>query len=194
MGAMTSGTAGGHSDDGLQRRSTPPAVGAPIVVKDDDAAARFAQLGLDVPATSILPRNFETAPRPEDSVFEAMTSTVRVLGRRAGLTLEVPGPNMYRAIHEKDHEVFAPALQFAHVFLVEGGAVLMVEFLKELSRHVASRLGPKLARERHVVFETVVTKGERARRVTYNGPIEGLPSVVDVAKRVFDEDDADDRA
>jgi hypothetical protein len=183
-----------QGDDGLQRRRVRSEGDSPaIVIEDDDAAARFEQLGLEVPALAILPRNFASATEPGQFVFEATTSTIRTLGRRVGLTLAVPGPTAYRGIHEKDHDVVAPVVQFAHAFLIEGGAVLVVEFLKELSRHVASRWGQKAARERHAVFEIVVTRGKRARRVTYNGPLEGLPSIVDVASRAFDEEEVHDR-
>lgn len=177
---------GSGADDGLHRRIRAGA-GAPIVIEDDDTAARFLGLGLAVPAASILPRNFDAAGHPEDFVFEALTSTMLVLGRRAGLTLTLPGPRPYRAIHEKDHELVAPTVQFAQAFLLEGGAALAVEFFKEVSRHIASRWGVKVARDRRAMFEVVVTNGKHARRVTYEGPIEGLRSVVDFATRALDE-------
>jgi hypothetical protein len=191
---MMTGPEDPRHDDGLQRRrvhvdGTYP----PVVIEEDDATARFEQLGLEVPTASVLPRNFTSAARPDDFVFEAMTSTIRTLGRRAGLTLAVPGPHAYRAIHEKDHEVVAPVIQFAHAFLIEGGAVLVVEFLKELSRHIALRWGAKATRERRVLLEIVVTHGKHARRVTYDGPREGLSSVVEVAARIFDDEDGSDR-
>jgi hypothetical protein len=178
-------------DDGLDRRRAreiPP--GESLRVENDEAvAAQLRQLGIDIAGISVLPRNFKTAVSPDDFVFEQMTSTIQTLGRQVGLAIDIPGPSSYRSLHEKDFEIIAPVIVFAHAFLIEGGATLTVTFLEHFARHIATRWGPKAARDRDAVLEIVVTRGEDAKRITYRGPVDGLPRVVDAARAAFGENE-----
>jgi hypothetical protein len=179
-------------DDGLDRRRVPEVPkDTPILIEDDATAEHLAELGIEPSAASVLPRNFGAAKSSADFVFEQMTSTIRTLGRQVGLTIEVPGSSAYRSIHEKDYEVIAPVLQFSHAFLIEGGAALTVTFLEHFARHVASRWGVKRTRERDAIFEVVITRGKRAKRLTYRGPVHGLSSIVEAARAAFGENDDD---
>lgn len=154
--------------------------------QNDEIAAQFARLDLVVPTTSVLPRNFLSVGSEDEFVFEQLTSTVRTLGRRVGLEIDVPGAAAYRTIHEKDHEIVAPVIQFSQAFLLEGGATLAVKFLEELAAYVASRWGPRKTVQTEAALEVVVTYGKRAKRITYRGPIVGLPEIVKLAQTVFD--------
>lgn len=176
-------------NDGLDRRLIRriPA-GSPIMVEDDTTTRRrLAELGLDTPTFAVLPRNFAVAASADDFVFEKMTPVIQALARQVGLAITVPGPAAYRSIHEKDAEIIAPVLQFAHQFIVEGGATLTVLFLEHLGRHIAKRWGPKATRERDAVLEVVVTKGSRSKRLTYRGPVTGLAMIVEAAEKAFDD-------
>jgi hypothetical protein len=181
-------------DDGLDRRAAPGRAAVDsIEVRADATAERFAQLGLDVPSVSVLPRNFATVTSASDFVFEQMTSDMRTLGRRAGISVVIPGPTDFRALHEKDHEIIAPIVQFSHEFLIDGGAALAVAFLEQFAQHVASRWGIKKAKEMKAVLDVVITKGKNSKRITYQGPVEGLPRVAAIAQTVFNKHDDDER-
>jgi hypothetical protein len=127
------------------------------------------------PSVSVLPRNFAVAESAEQFIFEAMTSTIQKLGRQVDLPIDVLGGGSYRSIHEKDAEIISPVLVFANAFL------------EHLGRHVANHWGPKAARTRHAVLEVVITNGPRTKRIKYNGPVDGLASIVSVAQKAFDE-------
>ncbi len=172
--------------DGLDRRPAVIALDKPIVVEaDETVAARLEQFGINAPRASVLPRNFAVANSPEDFVYEQMTSTIRILGRQVGLEITVAGPSGHHTIHERDHEIIIPVMQFAHAFLIEGGATITVSFFEHLARHLESRCGRREAREYEAAFELVVTRGRMAKRLTYRGPVQGLPSIVEAARTAF---------
>jgi hypothetical protein len=116
-----------------------------------------------------------------------MTSTIRPLGRRAGVLIDAFGSRPYRTIKESDDHIVAPLIQVTHAFLIEGGAALFTSFLEHLARHIASRWGAKAVAKDMAFFEAVVTKGKQVQRVTYRGPVGGLPMVAEVAKAAFPE-------
>jgi hypothetical protein len=174
-------------DESLHRRPVPKLPpGQNIAVADDSTSTRLSEFGLDVSRFAVLPRNFMFAAEPEAFVFEESTAAIATLGRQVGLAVELPGSARIRTIHEKDAEVIAPVLVVTHAFLAEGGAAIVVAFIERLARYVRKRWGPG-AKERHVILELSVIKGKNSKRVTYSGPQEGLPEIVDVAARVFDE-------
>lgn len=173
--------------DGLDRRKPRFDAGCGITVRYDVAIDTLVKWDVTSASASILPRNFMIADSADDFVFEEMTPTIQKLGRRVGLTLRVPGPDRYRSIHEKDAQVIAPVLVFAHSFLIEGGAALTVAFLEHFGRFVASQWGPKISRERDAHLEIIITHGKRAKSVQYTGPIDGLATIIEVAREPFDD-------
>jgi hypothetical protein len=180
-------------DDGLDRptpRELPDGIQTEVTV-DNALASRLDVLGIPLPPISVLPRNILVATSADDFVFESMTSTIRPLGRQAGVLIEALGSHSYRTIKENDDHVVAPVIQVTHAFLIEGGAALLTSFLEHLARDIASRWGAKAVAKDKAFLELVVTKGKQVQRVTYHGPVSGLPTVADLAKAVFPEDVAD---
>jgi len=176
-------------EDGLDRHAIPAEMPEGIIVREDSIAQRFLDLGLPISAGVVLPRNFMTASA-DDFIFESSTPTIRKLAKLAQMELDVPGTTQYFRIHENDDSIIAPVIAFAHPFLLDGGAVLAVEFLKEYANHVRANWGAKKAKSANAVFTASVVDGDISKSVTYKGPIEGLPSIVDAMTKVFGGDEA----
>ena len=173
-------------DDGLDRPRIAAAGVNGIVVRDDrEVMENLCNLDLGSADVFVLPRNYATVTSPSEFIFEHVTSTIQKLGRQVGVNVAVPGETPYRSIHEKDAAIVAPVLVFTQSFVIEGGAALAFKFLEALSGYVKSRWGTAVARNRHAVLDVVITDGRKAKRIRYEGPIDGIPEVAAVAKEAL---------
>ncbi len=162
-------------EDGLDRHAIPAEMPEGIIVREDSIAQRFLDLGLTANlGWGRLASYFMTASA-DDFIFESSTPTIRKLAKLAQMELDVPGTTQYFSIHENDDSIIAPVIAFAHPFLLDGGAVLAVEFH---ANHVRANWGAKKAKSANAVFTASVVDGDISKSVTYKGPIEGLPSIV----------------
>jgi hypothetical protein len=175
--------------DGLDRPSLSGRSDQRIDVHDDPQTGALLQgLNLKSSWVYVLPRNFAVAKSPDDFVFEQTTTTIQKLGRQVGVVVAVPGTGSYRSIHEKDVQIIAPVLVFAHQFLIEGGATLLVKLLEHVGAHVINNWGAHDVSDRDAVLQAIVTDGEKAKWITYRGPVGGLHSIVSIAESVFKDE------
>jgi len=179
----------GHFDDGLDRKKPVPLTeaGSFHIREDTEFIERLDALGIGVPEIAVLPRNFKTATK-EGFVFESSTSTIIKIGREVKLPLERLGNGSSLAIHENDASLIAPVIVFAQHLFLDGSAEIVIAFLTEFAKHIRGVWGNTKANSTLARLDFVVTDGVSTKSMTYEGPIDGLPHVVELARKALKDD------
>lgn len=178
----------GELNDGLDRRRVPlPPAGEQFVVTDfASVEERFASLRLAMPSVAfVLPRNFESAPSQDRWIYEAITPSLSIIARQAGLDLAVPGQTPPRTINEYSAEVVAAAVHIGALILSDATATALVQYFVHLAKYMKQRLDSAKSAEATIVQELIVSRNGKSKRVIYRGSIDGLPQIVEIAKQVL---------
>ena len=151
---------------------------------------RLEKLGcLELPGIVLLPANFDSADTIADIRQYAEAATVKTLFRSAG----IPYSDVFSAerrapyIHNNSLEWVAPTL------FISAGLVIENQNLVSMALNVISEYVMKLFRgvsgEKRVSLDVIIekTNGKTCKRISYNGPVEGLESMGDIVRTVANE-------
>jgi hypothetical protein len=180
-------TGSSSAEDGLRRRSPPvPQAGETIIVSDyPSVPERLHKLGIaDVPAVAILPRNFETAKSADELVFEANTADLRKLAKKAGVEISTFGIRDPKSIQEHDASSVGFVLLLGIQAFNSAGSLL--EFINNIT-HYLKRVGiGRVTDQTEIIQELIVTNRSISKRLTYRGPLSGLPKLLEAGREAID--------
>lgn len=145
-----------------------------------DVRERLAALGCLQPSTlSILPLNLETASSPSDFVFPTSTATVHTLFRNADLSYAdvLPDDLSRRYRLDRADDLVLPTLLVMASWLHKNRAALR-KALNLLVDYLQRRFS--VASPSQVSLDVVQEKPDGTfAKMSYTGPLEGLPVVLD---------------
>ncbi len=151
---------------------------------------RLEELGCPEPdGIVLLPANFDSADAIEELRQYAEAATVKTLFRSAN----IPHSDVFSAGHRAPYiqnnslEWVAPTLFIPAALIIENPSLVTMA-LNIISEYVA-RLLRGASGEKRASLEVVVEKTDEGtcRRISYNGPVDGLESVGDVVRTVANE-------
>lgn len=159
-----------------------------------DVAARAKALALNAPdQLAILPRNFETAATTEGLLHESTAQTVRILFRENNIH-ETPlerEKQRIPCIQENNFALVLPTLFVGSLILSENAHLLSVAlsviagYATDFFKGIPGRRNVKLS----VVVEDKTKKASKI--IHYEGDIDGLKDISDIAGKVFTNDGSD---
>lgn len=150
-------------------------------------AERAEALDVQIPSQlALLPRNFESATTKDELVHESEVPTVRVLFRKEGIVetpIELPGEVIPQIAEHAFQDWVAPILFFSYSAFTENPALVNLS-LGVISNYLTD-LFKGLSAERGVKLDIVVENKEgTCKKVSYQGPLEGLKALPKIIKEV----------
>lgn len=151
-------------------------------------AERAGTLNCNVPeGFAVLPANFESAETRDQLIFDAQAGTLRTLLRNEGLQITdlIPAIEGRRSVHNKSSDWAAVLFVSASMLSADPTAVSVA--IGILSNYLTTYFQGRSTKD--VKLELVIEKqeGRTCKKLTYEGPIEGLSSIEEAIKRLADE-------
>lgn len=157
-----------------------------------DVKKRAQEIGCNVPETlAILPRNFENARTKEDLVYESSTLTVRKLWEQNKITetpLEKHGER-FLLLAEHGLEWIGPTI-FVTAMLLSQNPSLVTIALNVISNYLTDWFRGVVKERQKVRINFIVeTKNGDCKKLEYEGELEGLKSLPQVIKTVYEKNE-----
>jgi hypothetical protein len=164
----------------------------PVDVTDYvDVDSRMAQLGCHAgTGLTILPSNFSEAASPAEFLMSGTAPTIiKVLGRggvQAGLLQADTTPPGF--IHNKSHDWVVPAIYISAELMKTSPDLVSVavDLIKDYAVSLYKGISDKKTIKAEIVIEQ--TNGHTYKRLSYEGDVEGLQQLAQVAKDVYGSD------
>jgi len=160
----------------------------PVHVSDYiNVRERAIELDCNIPTgLALLPRNFADAKIKEDLLHESTAPTVRILLRQAGITetaLEREGERLHQAGQKDFAEWIGPIIFVSGALLSNNPQAISVA-LGVISNYLTDWF-KGLTSGKNVRLDVVVEAGEEGyKRISYEGPVEGLRDLPQVVREV----------
>jgi hypothetical protein len=155
-----------------------------------DVREKLKELNCTSPTgIALLPSNFETANSIPEFLQQSESATVRTLFRTSNITLdEITSKELQGAyIQNNSFEWIAPTI-FVSASLISQSPNLISIALSVLANYVTDIFQTKeedTAVKLEIVVET--TKTKTYKKISYNGPVDGLKDLPDAIKAASDE-------
>jgi hypothetical protein len=156
-----------------------------------DVDSRMEQLGCKAAAgLTILPSNFGEAASPAEFLVPGTAPTiVKVLGR-GGIQAGLPQADNTRPgfIHNKSHDWVVPAIYISAELMKTSPDLVSVAI--DLIRDYAVSLYKGISDKKTIKAEIVIEQshGHTYKRLSYEGDVEGLQQLAQVAKDIYGSD------
>lgn len=157
-----------------------------IISDFDSVSERISALGYSCPddGIAILPINFENASSVEELRQAAESSTVKTLFRNAN----VPYVDLFKGekrlpyVHNNAFELVVPTLFVSANLLSQNPAAVSIAL--SVIANYATDFFKGMSKEASVKLEVVIeiTKTKKCKRISYEGPPEGLRALADVIR------------
>ena len=152
-----------------------------------DVRRHALELGCNEPGDlSILPRNFDTAKSKDELVHESSTPTVRVMWRQAGIqeTKTEKHGEKFPQISEKQFIGWIGPMVFISASLLSQDPGAIAIAFGVISNYLTDCF-KGVARDKRVRLDIVLEmKGNRFKRVHYEGDVDGLNELPKILREV----------
>lgn len=157
-----------------------------------DVRTRALELGLNEPKDfALLPRNFDSAPTRDNLLQESTVQTVRILFRENNIHENRVEPGGYRipCVQENEFALVLPALFVGGLILSQNPHLLSLAL--NVIANYATDFFKGLPGRNKVVLDVIVEDKarKRSKKIHYDGGIEGLKDISEVAGKVFSNEE-----
>lgn len=157
-----------------------------------DVKKKAQEIGCNVPETlAIIPRNFENARTKEDLVHESSALTVRKLWQQNNIIetpLEKPGER-FLLVAEHGLEWIGPTIFVAAMLLSQNPSLVTIA-LNVISNYLTDWFRGVVKERQKVKINFIVeTKNGDCKKLEYEGELEGLKSLPEVIKAVYEKNE-----